>query len=171
MGKIYGSNIPKLRLGHLITGPFEQIGNFHPAAPVEFGTLLKFTANKLHYVAMKGDETDANLFAGIALVEKAGTPNAYPGTKTRYEAGEPGNVLKVGNVAVIFSTEDGADADDIIEGGAVYLDNTGKVTQAADNGKTGGDKVEYLLLPNLVFTGDVFVNEDSVTLVGVRKLY
>lgn len=166
IGKFYGASYPKLRLGNVITGPFEQIGNFHPVAETEFGTLLKYTANKLHYVPMVGDERDASLFAGIALVEKAGTPHEYPGTKGRYEIGEPGNVLKVGNAAVLFTTEEGADADVIREGGKVFLGTDGRVsTKAIEE-----EGIAVNLLPNLVFTGDIEGNGDD-TLVGVRKLY
>lgn len=170
VGKFYGSSYPSLRLGVINKGPFEQVGNFHPQAQVPFGTLLKYTANKKEYVAMEGNETDAAVFAGIALAEKAASSTTYPGTKTQYEVGEPANVLIVGHTVVELSSADGTDADDATEGAKVYLGSDGKVTTAADNGKTAGDKVDYLLLPNLVFTGDVEV-QGTKTLVGVRKLY
>lgn len=162
IGQFYGTSFPKLRLGHLITGPFEQIGNFHPEAPTEFGTLLKYTTNKLHYVGLVGTETDlADKFAGIALVEKAGSPHRYPGTKERYEIGEPGNVLKVGSVAVLLSADDAAAVGDVTEGGLVYLGTDGRVSAIA-----GTDN----LIPGLIFTGDVEAHGEQ-TLVGVRKLY
>lgn len=166
IGQIYGTSFSKLRLGQVITGPFEQIGNFHPAAPVEFGTLLKFTTNKKHYVAMDGTEKDPALFAGIALAELAGTPHQYPGTKTRYEVGEPGNVLIVGTAVVELTADADVDAEGINEGGKVYLGTDGKVTTKA----VVETNVEVNRLTNLVFTGDVEV-QDGITLVGVRKLY
>ena len=170
IGQFLGSSFPKLRLGQLLTGPFEQVDHFYPqGAPVVFGTLLKYGSSKKYYAAMTGAETDATTFAGIAVIEQAASPSSYPGTKTRYELGEAGNVLVVGSIAVELSASTGTDADDAVEGAKVYLGADGKVTPAASDG-AAQDPVSYLLLPNLIFTGDVETS-DSVTLVGVRKLY
>jgi len=171
IGQFLGAGFPKLRRGKLLTGPFEQIDHFNPqGAPVVFGSLLKYGDSKKYYAAMAGNETNASLFAGIAVAEEAGSPRNYPGTKTQYELGEPGNVLVVGSIAVELSAAVNTDADNVAEGGKVYLGTDGKATPAADNGLTAGDKVDYLLLPELVFTGDV-ETLDGVTLVGVRKRY
>lgn len=158
IGQFYGSALPKMHKGKRIAGVFEQVGSFFPAtAPIEFGTLVKYTANKKFHEAMEGDETNANLFAGIALAEMVVAGSTYPGTKTRYEVGEAANLLIVGQVAVELSST--GDVEDIIEGGKVFLGTDGKVSTAGTT-----------VLPNLVFTGDVEA-DGAVTLVGVRKLY
>ena len=171
IGQFLGSSFPKLRKGQLLTGPYEQIGHFHPqGAPVVFGALLKYGDSKKYYAAMAGNETDAALFAGIAVLTESGSPTSYPGTKTQYELGEAGNVLIHGSIAVELSAAVNTDADDVAEGGKVYMGTDGKVTPVATNGLAAGDLVNYLLLPELVFTGDVEV-VDGTTLVGVRKRY
>lgn len=168
IGQFYGSALPKMHKGKRLTGAFEQIDSFFPVGnPVEFGALVKFTSNKKYYETMVGDETDANLFAGIATAELVVAGTTYPGTKTRYEVGEPANVLIQGCIAVELDAD--ADAGNIIEGGKVYMSAAGKVTPEADDGATPTAN-NHLLLPNLVFTGDV-ETIDGETLVGVRKLY
>lgn len=171
IGQFLGGSFPKLRLGSIITGPFEQISNFFPeSAAVPFGALLKYGSSKKKYDVTDGSETDASVFAGIAAGEIAAASSTYPGTKTQYEIAEPGNVLIQGAIAVGLSSATGTDVDDAVEGAKVYLADDGLVTTAADNGLASPDDVAYLLLPNLIFTGDT-ETVDGVTLVGVRKLY
>ncbi len=162
IGQFIGSSFPKLRLGSIITGPFEQISNFFPeSAPVLFGALLKYGSSKKNYETFTGSDTAAD-FAGIAVNEIAASSNTYPGVKTQYEIAEPGNVLVVGSIAIKFSVTPAADAANAVEGSKVYVDAaTGDVTDVA---------TANILIPNLVFTGDSeTVNE--VLIVGVRKLY
>lgn len=170
IGQFLGSSFPKLRVGQILTGPFEQTANFHPdAVVVPFGSLLKFGSSKKYYAVMAGTETDATLFAGIAVAEIAGSPTSYPGTKTQYEIGEAGSVLVMGSIAVPFATTSNADVANATEGAAVYLDRaTGLVTDADED--TAGTPVAHIAIPNLVFTGDSDT-VDGVLLVGVKKLY
>lgn len=170
IGQFLGANFPKLRQGAIITGPFEQISNFFPkTAVVPFGSLLMFTGTLKNYDVLGGTALaaaitagDAGLFAGIAVSELAATPATYPGQKVQYEIAEPGNVLLQGSIAVPFTTTQAADVDNAVEGAKVYIDAvTAKVTDVATSN---------LLVPNLVFTGHAEV-ADTVTLVGVRKLY
>lgn len=163
IGQFLGSSFPKLRLGSVITGPFEQLSNFFPeTAAVPFGSLLKYGSSKKNYVVMEGDETDATVFAGIAVSEIAAASSTYPGTKTQYEVAEPGTVLIQGAIAVKFTTTDSITLP--TEGDKVYLDAVTAMVTTTDN--TGAN----LLIPNLIFTGDVETVGDD-TLVGVRKLY
>lgn len=165
IGQFLGTSFQTLRQGSIITGPFEQISNFFPeTAPVLFGALLKYGSSKKKYVTMVGDETDASVFAGIAVNEIAASSSTYPGVKVQYEIAEPGNVLITGSIVVPFSTAAEADVANATEGAKVYLDAvTGLVSDTIN-------VAANLLIPNLVFTGDSeTVNE--VLLVGVRKLY
>lgn len=170
IGQFLGASFPKLRQGHIITGPFEQVSNFFPAtAVVPFGSLLMYTGGQKNYDVLGGaalasaiSAGDAGLFVGVAVSEIAATSAAYPGQKTQYEVAEPGNVLIQGAIAVPFTSTAGADADNAVEGAKVYIDAaTALVTDVAAGN---------LLVPNLLFTGHVEVS-DTVTLVGVRKLY
>lgn len=165
IGQFLGSSFPKLRLGSVITGPFEQMSNFFPeSAPVPFGALLKYGSSKKNYLQMDGSETDASVFAGIAVSEIASASSTYPGTKTQYEVAEPGAVLIQGSIAVLFTESASGDVANVAEGGKVYLD--AEDGQVSDTANTAAN----LLIPNLVFTGDV-ETVDGVTIVGVRKLY
>jgi hypothetical protein len=173
IGQFLGSKFPGLRLGSIITGPFEQIANFFPeTAAADFGALMKYGSTKKNYVKMVGDETDMSVFAGIVHSEVAASSYTYPGVKTRFEIAEPGNILIQGAIAVKFTDNDEADVTDATEGKPVYLDSSnGMVTCNVEADAVGeNDPVAFVKIPNLIFTGDT-ETIDEVVLVGVRKLY
>lgn len=160
IGQFVKQGFKELRAGMIITGPFEQIGNFFPEeAAIPFGTLLAYGTEKKQYKALKG--TDAvTAFAGVAVAEIAAAGTTYPGVKTQFEIMEAGNVLIQGSISTFLSV-DGVAAN-VKEGGAVFIGTDGRASTVAQE--------SGVAIPNLIFTGDVEV-VGTVTLVGVKKLY